>query len=147
MKQRCGQQGVALVALVILLVIFVTVGFFMATRSNTQHISVALSARTMQAWFAAQSGMEWAVHQATLSQVAHNAICDDPAILTTFVVPTGASSGYNLDITCTDSGGFSESGVGFEVDLITVVATDGTAGNTTFVSRSLQAVVTTGSAL
>ena len=144
MRQVRKQRGVALVTIVILLVVFVTVGFFMATRSNVQHLSVALSARTMQAWFAAQAGMEWAVHQATVSQVAHDAICGNPATVTAFAIPAGASAGYNLNITCADSGGFTEAGVGFEVDLITVVATDGTAGDSTFVSRTLQAVVTTG---
>ena len=141
------QRGVALVAIAILLVVFVTVGIFMATRSNVQHLSVALSARTMQAWFAAQAGMEWAVHQATVNQVAHDVICSAPATVTTFPIPAGASAGYSLSITCDDSGGFIEAGVGFEVDLITVVATDGTAGDSTFVSRTLQAVVTAGTAL
>ena len=91
--------------------------------------------------------MEWAAHQATLSQLTHDAICDDPPIVTSFNIPAGASTGYNLDISCTDSGGFTEAGVAFEVDLITVVATDGTAGDTSFVSRTLQAVVTTGTNL
>lgn len=119
----------------------------MATRSNVQQLSVALSARTMQAWFAAQAGMEWAVHQATVSQVAHDAICGAPATVTAFAIPAGASAGYSLNITCADSGGFTEAGVGFEVDLITVIATDGTAGDSSFVSRTLQAVVTTGTGL
>ena len=130
--------------LVILLVIFVAVGFFMATRGNVAHLSVAMSARTMQAWFAAQSGMEWAVHQATASQAEHDAICGDPATTTTFTIPAGASAGYSLDISCADSGGFTEGGLAYEVDLITVVATDGLPGDVTFVSRTVQAVVTIG---
>ena len=54
---------------------------------------------------------------------------------------------YDLNISCTDGGGFIEGGAAFEVDLITVVATDGTAGDSVFVSRTLQAVVTTGTSL
>ncbi len=47
MRQAPKQRGVALVVIVILLVIFVTVGFFMATRSNVRYLGVALSARMM----------------------------------------------------------------------------------------------------
>ena len=141
------QRGVVLVTVAILRATFVTVGFYMAIRSNVQQLSVGLSAGSMQAWFAAKLGMEWAVRQATVYQATHDALCGNPAVVTNFSIPAGASSDFNLAITCADGGGFTETGIAYEVDLITVLATSGTSGDTTFVSRTLQAVITTGTNL
>lgn len=148
MKKPRRQQGVALVALVVLLVLFVTIGFFMGNRSGVQQMSVALSIRAMQSWFAAQSGLEWAVHQATTSQVAHNAICSTgPATTTTFTLSGGASDAYDVSVTCDDGGGFQESGVAYEVDVITATASRSNPGDIPFATRTVQAVVTTGAVL
>jgi hypothetical protein len=52
-----------------------------------------------------------------------------------------------VNLVCDDSGGYQEAGVNFEVDLITVNASRGNPGDLSFVTRSLQAVITTGRAL
>ncbi len=148
MRARNRQRGVAIVAIVILLVLFVAIGAFMATRSGVQHASIALSVRSMQAWFAAQSGLEWAVHQAVSSQASHDAICDaGGTIVTSFTLGGGASAGYDLRITCNDNGGYQEGGVNFEVDVIDVVASRGSPGEIAHAARRVEALVTTGEAL
>ena len=134
--------------LVVVLVLLTIIGGYMATRGAVQISSVALSIRTMQAWFAAQSGLDWAVHQATSSQATHDAICDAGAtILTNVNLIGGAAAGYDVAITCDDSGGFTEGGTSFEVDVITAKATQGIPGSVSYVTRTVQAVITTGAVL
>ena len=143
-----SQRGFAMITVALLLIVMVTVGVFMATRSSVQHLSVGLSIRTIQAWFAAQSGLEWAVAQATSDQASHDALCDDGGTInTTFMLTGGAADGYDILITCNDSGGYQEGGVNFEVDQITVTATQATPGDVTFARRTIEAVVTTGDVL
>ncbi len=145
MKTPRTQRGIALVIIAVLLVLFVTIGIVMATRSGVQHMSVGLSVRAMQAWFAAQSGLEWAVHQSTASQVTHDAICDAGGTITTsFTLTGGASNDYDVSIICDDSGGFQEAGVTYEVDVITAAASRGNPGDITYATRAIQAVITTG---
>lgn len=131
-----------------MLVLFGTIGAFMARTSGVQNTSTALSVRTMQAWFAARSGLEWAIRQATTSQASHDTICDNGGTINTaFTLTGGAGNGYQVSLVCDDSGGYQEGGVNFEVDQITVNARRGNPGDITFVTRTLQAVITTGRAL
>ncbi len=142
------QRGVAIFAVVFLLILFGTIGVFMARTSGVQNMSTALSVRTMQASFAARSGLEWGIRQATASQASHDTICDSGGTINTaFTLTGGAANGYQVDLVCDDSGGYQEAGVNFEVDLITVNARRGNPGDLTFVTRTLQAVITTGRAL
>lgn len=142
------QRGVALVLIVVLLVIFVLIGGFMATRSGVQHASVAFSVRAMQAWFAARSGLDWAIHEATTSVVAHDAICDaPPPAVAPFTLAGGAANGYVIQVSCDDGGGYTEGGRTFEVDIITVTAARGNPGDIGYASRSVQAVISTGETL
>jgi MSHA biogenesis protein MshP len=142
------QRGIAIFAVIFLLVLFATIGAFMARTSGVQNMSTALSARTMQAWFAARTGLEWGIRQATTSQASHDSICDSGGTINTaFTLSDGAANGYQVNLVCDDSGGYQEAGVNFEVDLITVNASRGNPGDLSFVTRSLQAVITTGRAL
>jgi len=47
----------------VLIVLFALLGTYMLTLTVTGSLSTTQSASAMQAWFAARSGAEWAVHQ------------------------------------------------------------------------------------
>jgi len=143
-----GERGVAVIAVALLLVVLASTAVFMVTMSGVSHMSTTLSAGAMQAWFAARAGLEWAVQQATSRQANHDLICDDGGtVLTTFTLDGGAAAGFAITVTCDDQGGFQEAGASYEVDAITVTASRGAPSDIDFVTRTVQAVVTTGEPL
>ena len=61
------QRGFSAIVAVILIVLLALIGGYMATMTSVSSINTTVSAGTMQAWFAARSGIEWAVQQAVVA--------------------------------------------------------------------------------
>ena len=147
--QRQAQQGIGALTVVIILVMLAALGAFMATFSGVAHISTALSQRTMQAWFAAQTGVDWAVYDA-IQNAAGNLNCGGAAVpavcsvadgTVSFTLTGGETNGYEVIIRCTQNT-FNEAGTSYDVFILRTTACRGALGDPVFVSRTVRAKVT-----
>ena len=100
------QQGFSAIIAVILVVLMGLVGLYMSTLTSVGSINTTVSAGSMQAWFAARSGIEWAVQQLIIT--APGACITSP---TTINLTGGNTNGFSVVLTCTSSS-FTEAGVG-----------------------------------
>ena len=132
------QKGFSAIIAVILIVLFAFIGTYMATLSNVSAFNTAQSAGSMQAWFAAKSGFEWAVYDAIQNSAA-NLNCN--AAGPSFTLSGGATNGFNIQITCTSSS-VTEGGTPYNVFGLTSVADKNSVGSITYVSRTINASIT-----
>ena len=58
---RKKQRGFSAIIAVILVILLALIGAYMSTLTSVGSINTTVSAGTMQAWYAARSGIEWAV--------------------------------------------------------------------------------------
>lgn len=130
------QNGFSAIIVIVLIVLFALLGGYMATLTSVSAISTATSAAGIQAWFAARSGVELAVHQAL------NGGCAD----STVNLSGGGLGGFQAAITCNEISGITEGADTYSVYDIGVTATRGTPGQETFVSRSVAVTITDGNA-
>lgn len=134
------QKGFTIVSAIFILVILSLLGLAMVTVNAVMQTTSAQSTQGVRAYYAAKSGLEWAVYNATgRCQADHNAICDNVA--RSFTV-----NGFNVSVTCDPHGGaFDDGGNIFNLDNITVIASnDAPAGHPDQVSRRIEATVTRG---
>lgn len=135
-KYRKRQRGFSAIAAVIIIVLLALVGGFMATLTTVTSINTTLSAGSMQAWFAARSGIEWAVHQLI---VAAPGACfaSSPINLT-----GGNTNGFTVTLTC-GATAYTEAGIGtYNVYALTSRAARGNPGDIVYVSRQINLSVT-----
>jgi len=140
------QAGFSIVSAIFVLVILSLLGLAMMTINAVMQTTSAQSSQGVFAYYAARSGLEWAVYNATSRcQVDHDAICsNDPGTSSNFVV-----NGYNVQVVCNANvGAFNDNGTTFNLDNITVtVSNNATAGSPDQINRRIQATVTRGTAL
>ena len=130
------QRGFSAIVAVILIVLLALIGGYMATMTSVSSINTTVSAGTMQAWFAARSGIEWAVQQAVVA--APGACPATPPINLT----GGNTNGFTVTLTCSPSS-FTESGIGtYNVYALTSRATRGNPGEPAYVSRQVNVSIT-----
>jgi MSHA biogenesis protein MshP len=132
-----SQRGFSAIMAVILIVLLALIGGYMSTLTSVSSINTTVSAGTMQAWFAARSGIEWAVQQIIVA--APGACITSP---TTINLTGGNTNGFTVVLTCAASP-FTESGIGtYNVYALTSIATRGNAGEPAYVSRQINISVT-----
>lgn len=140
------QRGFAAVFAVMLIVVFALIGTFMLTTVGSQNMTTALSQREMQAWFAAQSGLDWAINQVVGSSsgcVAAGACPTDPCptVTGTALSPAGSATGFNIARTCSCTCVNESSAGQYAVYQLSATATGGSAADPDYVSRSARASV------
>ncbi len=140
LKKR--QQGFSAIVAVILIVLLALIGGYMSTLTSVSSLNTTVSAGTTQAWFAARSGIEWAVRQIIVA--APGACIASP---TTINLSGGSSDGYSVTLTCamlpSPATMFNESGIGnYNVFQLTSRATRGAAGDLAYVSRQINISIT-----
>jgi MSHA biogenesis protein MshP len=138
-----NQKGFSAMGAVIIIVFLALIGTYMASLSSISSLNTTQSLLSMQAWFAAKSGLDWAVHDA-IQNAAGTLNCD--AAGPTFTLSGGAASGFDIDVTCTTST-FVEAGIcpnpsPCTTYALTVTADLGSPGDTIYASRTLTASVT-----
>ena len=129
--RRTGQRqrGFSLVGAIFLIVVLAALGAYIVTVTSVQHTVPALSIQGARAWFAALSGLEWAIVQEKATTA-----CDT----------NGASfdvEGFTVTVQCDAMGGpFTEGGgAPYELVRLTVTATQGAGEDQ--VRRTVTAVV------
>lgn len=119
-----------MVAAIFLLVVLAALGAFMVTFSNTQHLTSAQDVQGSRAYWAARTGISWAI--GTISAVPSTCPMS-PAIFNV--------DGFALSVTC-DLKSYDEGGITKRVFSMTSMATAGGAiGTIGHIERSLSATV------
>lgn len=138
------QSGFAVIAAVVLIVVFALIGAFMLTTTSNQNMTTALSHREIQAWFAAQSGIERAMrHVSTPSGCVAPGSCTAGPVCTAIgaASPLSLAShavGYNVVLGCTCTC-VADGGPDYAIYRVTATATSGSASDPAYVSRTVQA--------
>ena len=124
------QSGFAIVAAIFLLVVLASLGAFMVTFSNTQHLTSAQDVQGSRAYWAAHAGTSWAISTISVTPTA----C--PVSPTTFNV-----EGFTVSVTC-DLKSYDEGGVTKRIFSTTSTSTSGgSIGNIGHIERSLSATL------
>ncbi len=125
------QRGFVLMSAIFLVVVLAALGAFMVTFSNTQHLTSALDIQGSRAYWAARTGVEWAV-----SRIAAPAAPVCPASPTLFNVDD-----FSLVVECS-SHGYNEGGITKTVFSITSGASSGgNVGSLGYIERSISATI------
>lgn len=128
------QRGFSIIVAVVLIVLFALIGGYMATLTSVGSLNTTVSAGGMQAWFAARSGIEWAVRDL----IVGGGGCAG----TTITLSGGNTNDFSVTLTCTPAS-FTEAGIGtYDVYNLTSRATRGTPGQIAYVSRQLNVSIT-----
>lgn len=131
--RKC-QRGFSAIMAVVLIVLLALLGGYMATLVGVGSINTTVSAGTMQAWFAARSGIEWAVRDLIVDSGTCSA--------STINLSGGSTNGFQVLLTCTP-GSFTEAGIGtYNVYALTSRATKGNPGDIAYVSRQINISIT-----
>ena len=129
-----NQHGFSAIIVIVLIVLFALLGGYMATMTSVSAINTVGSTGGVQAWFAARSGVELAIHQALDGGCA--------AVSPSVNMSSGGLAGFQAAITCGETTGIIEGPDNYNIYNIGVTATRGTAGQETFVSRSVMVTIT-----
>lgn len=127
---RPGERGFSLVSTLFILVVLSALGAYMVRLNVTQQTTTTLSLQSIRAWYAATSGMEWAVYQ-----VENGGSC--PAVPSSFT-----AEGFTITLTACSAYPVTEGAASYTLYDIQVTAQRGSFGTTDFVSRRLRASVT-----
>lgn len=137
MNSRATQKGFSIVAALFLIVVLAAMGAFIVTISSTQQYTSMFSIEGSRGFFAAQSGLEWAVRTALNSPATLNCGGAGP----TFTLSGGTTNGFDVQVTCTVTA-VTEGPDVYSVFALTVSVDKGTAGTADYVSRAIRANVT-----
>ncbi len=122
------QRGIGLVGTIFILVVLSSLAAYMVRLSTVQHVTTSMSIQSARAWYAAVSGLEWAVYR------IENGGC--PAIPSNLDV-----EGFSVQVEQCDPAVVSEGAGSYRLYRVAVNASRGSYGSPDYVSRDLMAVV------
>ncbi|MCW8882322.1 MAG: pilus assembly protein MshP [Sedimenticola sp.] len=125
-----GQGGFSLISTLFMVVVLAALGGYMVRLNVSQQTTTTLSLQSVRAWYAASSGLEWAVYQ-----IGSNNSC--PPVPSSF-----SADGFTIAMTGCTSFPVTEGPTSYTLYDIQVTASRGTFGSSDFVSRRLRATVT-----
>ena len=134
------QTGFSAIIVVVMIVFFALLGTYMATMSSISSLNTSQSAGAMQAWFAARSGVEWAVHQALAASdggctCATN--CCTGISGSTLNFSEGGLNGYQATVDVCNAVNYSEASASYCVYDLTVSASNNSSVQLTSVYRTI----------
>lgn len=128
------QNGFSLISAIFLVVVLAMLGSFMVTLSTVQHSSSALAVQSARAWYAALSGMEWAVYELKSTGAAGTGCT---SLGSSFTV-----NGFAINTTCTVSSPIVEGAdPTYYLYDVRLTASRGTVGSYDFVTNDLRATI------
>ena len=119
-----------------LVILFALLGAYMATLTTVSGINAAGSASSMQAWFAARSGIDWGVNRA-LNLATCTGVDGQ-----TLNFSGGSLTGFQAVISCSETTGISEGPDTYNIYNISSLAIRGTPGQENHVTREITVTVT-----
>ena len=136
-------SGFSLISAIFLIVVVAALGVFMVTISSVQQRTSSLSILSSRTYFAAESGMQWAMRRVIQDAAAGLNCPAAPANgQVNFTINNGASSGYSVTITCNVQN-FTENPDNYDVYNLTSMASRGTLGGPDYRSRTIRSSITT----
>ena len=132
MTSPARREGFTLIGAIFLLVVLSSAGAFMLNLGGVQRTTATFALMGVRSYYAARSGVEWAVYQAI----------DDPATCPAgaFPLTEGGLAQLDVTVTCT-SADHVENVTTIRIFHITSVATHGSFGDPHYVSRRMEAKV------
>jgi len=105
MTTPLNQRGFSLIGAIFVMVILAALGGYMMRISSSQHIAAANAVEGSRAYYAAKSGLEWAVARLDLSNPATDSLlaCANDVNAQTIAYTSGALDGFSVDILCGSS--------------------------------------------
>ena len=137
------QQGFSAIIVVVLIVLFALLGTYMVSMSSISSLNTTQSRGAMQVWFAARSGVEWAVHQSLAAVPGCTCAIDCCTGINgqTINFTEQALNGYSATITCVDQS-FSEASANYCVFNLGSAATNNGSAQLTSVARTINLSIT-----
>lgn len=143
MNMKHIQKGFSAIIALVLIVLLALLGIYMATLSNVSSFGTTQSLGSMQAWFAAKSGFQWAVQRVISTNACFTAA--DGNFATTgdgdFTINAGGINNFNITVSCA-AAAYTEASTTYNVYTIASTSERGAAGDITYISRTINAKVT-----
>ena len=133
------QQGISAIIVVVLMTLFGLFGTYMLSMTSISSLNTTQSSSAMQVWFAARSGVEWAVQQSLTASDGGCACainCCNGINGQTLNFAEAGLNGYSTTITCGDQP-FSEAAANYCVYSLVSTATNNSAVQLTSVARTI----------
>ncbi|MBI3432134.1 MAG: hypothetical protein HY018_07995 [Hydrogenophilales bacterium] len=127
------ESGFVLPTAIFLLVVLAALATYMVSLSRTSHISSALDVQGTRAYLAARAGIEWGAWQLLQNPVPSCAAVAPPLILTGTLAP------FLVNVSCVQSGSYTDGADTVAVYQITSIATAGVPGEVDYVERRIEA--------
>jgi len=127
------ESGFVLPTAIFLLVILAALGGYMVSLSRTSQLSSALDIQGGRAYQAARAGIEWGAWQLLQNPAPSCASVSPPVDL------TGALAAFSVNVSCVQSGSYTDGADTVEIYQITSTATSGLPGEVDYVDRQIQA--------
>lgn len=125
--------GFVLPTAIFLLVILAALGGYMVSLSRTSQLSSALDIQGGRAYQAARAGIEWAAWQLLQNPAPSCASVSPPVVL------TGTLAAFSVNVSCIQSGSYTDGADTVEIYQVTSTATSGLPGEVDYVERQIQA--------
>jgi MSHA biogenesis protein MshP len=122
-------SGFILISILFLVAVLAVIVVVMSSTSAVQHFTNVYSIQASRAYFAARSGLEYAVDRAATAGVCTNGN----------ITPAGIN--FTVNVSCVSVPGINEAGNLSTVFTITSTATSGSLGNVNFVTRTVRATI------
>ncbi len=136
------QQGFILVSTVIVITVFmVLMGTYMVNLVGNQRVSTSLSQRSIQARFAAHSGMQWAINDARHHNANH---LNCGQIAPTFTLTGGGTRGFTVTVNCVATPMTDGNNNNYTVYVLKVTAFQGMINRSNYVTRTIQQTICVG---
>jgi MSHA biogenesis protein MshP len=128
-----SESGFVLPTAIFLLVVLAALAAYMVTLSRTSHLSSALDLQGGRAYQAARAGIEWAAWQLLQNPAPSCAAAPPPLALTGTLAP------FSVNVSCIQSGTYTDGADTVSIYQITSTATSGVPGEVDYVERQIQA--------
>ena len=122
-------NGFILVSVLFLVVVLGAIALVMSSTTGVQQFTNVYSIQASRAYFAARSGLEYAIDRATSAGACTNG---NVAL---------AGINFTVNVNCTSTPGIDEAGNITTVFTINSTATTGTLGNINYVTRTVRATI------
>jgi len=132
-RETHTESGFVLPTAIFLLVILAALATYMVTLSRTSHLGSALDIQGGRAYQAARAGIEWAAWQLLQNPTPSCMAAPPPLAL------SGTLVTFSVNVSCIQSGTYTDGVDTIEVYQITSTATSGLPGEVDYVERQIQA--------
>jgi MSHA biogenesis protein MshP len=134
------QKGFSLVSALFLMVILASLGAYLVKLAGVTRTTQMLALQGTRALMAAESGVEWGIHQAFNNTAAACGASASSPVTTSFTLSGTGLEGFAVSVTCRYTQ-HTEQATAFNVYVVTATASYGSFGGADYVQRTVEAKV------